>query len=140
MPKYNLTPKKEKKAAYREMVSPQVLDDLYEKVLRIIVVEKKYLDPTYTARRLADELSTNTRYISAVLAVRFGMNYTSLVNTHRVREARYLLTDRRFLKKTISDIAAMVGFANRQSFYAAFYKYKGITPRQYRDDYLAKHK
>ena len=28
----------------------------------------------------------------------------------------------------------MVGFYNRQSFYAAFYKYTGITPKQYKLD------
>ena len=33
----------------------------------------------------------------------------------------------------------MVGFANRQSFYSAFYRFKGITPRQYRLDNLQKH-
>lgn len=138
--KYNLTPKKEKKAAYREMISPEVLDTLYDKVLQTIIVEKKYLDPKYTARRLADDLQTNTRYISAVVAVRFGMNYTSLVNFHRVRDALYLLTDRRFVKKRIGEIAEMVGFANRQSFYAAFYKLKGLTPKQYRQEYLEKRK
>ena len=28
--------------------------------------------------------------------------------------------------------SSMVGFANRQSFYAAFYRFEGITPRQYK--------
>jgi methylphosphotriester-DNA--protein-cysteine methyltransferase len=26
----------------------------------------------------------------------------------------------------------MVGFSNRQSFYAAFYKIKGMTPKEYK--------
>jgi AraC-like DNA-binding protein len=34
----------------------------------------------------------------------------------------------------------MVGFSNRQSFYAAFFKIHGITPRQYRLNHEAKSK
>lgn len=140
MTKYNLTERKEKKAAYRDMVRSELMDELYEKILNAFVVQKKFRDSTYTAKKLADEIGTNTRYISAVVAVRFGMNYSTLINEYRVREAMFLLTDKRFLEKNVEDIATMVGFANRQSFYAAFYKFKGVTPRQFRMDYLAKHR
>ena len=33
----------------------------------------------------------------------------------------------------------MVGFANRQSFYASFYRIVGITPREYRMQHLKQH-
>jgi AraC-like DNA-binding protein len=33
----------------------------------------------------------------------------------------------------------MVGFSNRQSFYASFYKLMGMTPRDYRLQHLAQH-
>jgi AraC-like DNA-binding protein len=32
----------------------------------------------------------------------------------------------------MEDISDMVGFSNRQSFYASFYKFTGITPREYK--------
>jgi AraC-like DNA-binding protein len=31
-----------------------------------------------------------------------------------------------------------VGFANRQSFYASFYRQTSITPREYKQQHLAK--
>ena len=34
--------------------------------------------------------------------------------------------------RTAEEISAMVGFANRQSFYAAFYRIVGETPNGYR--------
>ena len=37
MAKYNLTEKKEKVAAYRSLVSPQLMDELKEKILNIIL-------------------------------------------------------------------------------------------------------
>lgn len=138
MGKYNLTEKKEKNAAYRSLVRAELVDELYEKILHIFVVQKKYKDPDYSAKKMAEELSSNTRYISAVVNIRFGQNYSSLVNEYRIKDAQYLLVDKRYMDKTMEEISAMVGFANRQSFYAAFYKLNGITPRSYRINHLAK--
>ncbi len=50
------------------------------------------------------------------------MNYSCLLNEYRVKDALHLLTDKRYADKNVEEISAMVGFANRQSFYAAFYK------------------
>ena len=64
---YNLREKKEKKAAYRSLIRPELADELYDRILNIIVVQKKYRDPDYSAKDLAKELKTNTRYLSAVV-------------------------------------------------------------------------
>ncbi|MBQ8051314.1 MAG: AraC family transcriptional regulator [Bacteroidaceae bacterium] len=138
MPKYNITPRKEKDATYRMLINSELVDDLYEKILQKFVVEKKYRDPDYSAKQLAHDLETNTRYISAVINLRFQQNYTSLVNEYRIHEALYKLIDQRYLDKSIEEIAAMVGFGNRQSFYAAFYRLKGCTPKEYRKAQLDK--
>ena len=113
---YNLREKKEKKAAYRSLIRPELADELYDKILNIIVVQKKYL--------------------SAVVNSRFGMNYSCLLNEYRVKDALHLLTDKRYADKNVEEISAMVGFANRQSFYAAFYKNVGETPNGYRKKHL----
>ena len=74
MVKYNITKKKEKEANYRNLVNPTLMDEMKEKILRIIVMEKKYKDKNYSAKKLAEDLGTNTRYVSAVVNVRFHMN------------------------------------------------------------------
>ena len=91
MTKYNITEKKDKIAAYRSLVNPKLMDDLKEKILNIILFQKKYKDREYSARKLAEDLGTNTRYISAVVNVRFHMNYTSFVNKFRIEEAMTIL-------------------------------------------------
>ena len=116
---YNLREKKEKNAAYRSLIRPELADELYDKILNIVVVQKKYKDPDYSAKDLAKELKTNTHYLSAV------------VNSH-------LLTDKRYADKHVEEISTMVGFANRQSFYAAFYKNVGETPNGYRKKHADK--
>lgn len=139
MAKYNIIKKKEKEAAYRSLVNPKMMDEMKEKILHVIVMEKKYKDKNYSAKKLAEDLGTNTRYISAVVNVRFHMNYTSFVNKFRIEEAMAILIDRRYQRLRIEDVSDMVGFANRQSFYASFYKLMGMTPRAYRIQQLAQH-
>ena len=137
MTKYNIIEKQEREAAYRSLVSPALMDDLKEKILNVIVMQKKYKDKNYSAKHLAIDLGTNTRYISAVVNVRFHMNYTSFVNKYRIEEAMSILVDKRYQHLRIEEVSDMVGFANRQSFYASFYKITGITPKEYKVQHLA---
>ena len=139
MTKYNITLKKNKDAAYRNLVNPELMDRLESQILDIIVKQKKYLDKDYSAKQLAEDLNTNTRYISAVVNVRFHKNYSEFVNSYRIEEAMALLVDKRYQDLNMEDISDMVGFANRQSFYSAFYRFTGKTPRQYRIEQLAQH-
>ncbi|MGN1253610.1 MAG: helix-turn-helix domain-containing protein [Prevotella sp.] len=132
MGKYNITEKKEKDAAYRTLVNPKLMDELERKINDIIIIQKKYRDKDYSAKQLAEDLNTNTRYISAVVNVRFHMNYTSYVNKFRIQEAMSMLVDKRYQDLNMEEISDMVGFSNRQSFYASFYKINGITPREYK--------
>ena len=100
--------KKEKKAAYRSLIRPELADELYDKILNIVVVQKKYKDPDYSAKDLAKELKTNTRYLSAVVNSRFGMNYSCLLNEYRVKDALHLLTDKRYADKNVEDRKSVV--------------------------------
>ena len=63
-------------------------------------------------------------------------NYTSFVNKFRIEEAMALLADKRYHDLNMEEISDAVGFANRQSFYSAFYKLNNCTPREYRIEHL----
>ena len=139
MAKYNITEKKEKEAHYRTLVNPKLMDEMRDRILDIIVMQKKYKEKDYSAKKLADELGTNTRYISAVVNVKFHMNYTSFVNKFRIEEAMTILVDRRYQKLRIEEVSDMVGFSNRQSFYASFYKLMNMTPSDDRVKHLDMH-
>ena len=129
---YNIKEKQEKNAAYRSLIRAELADELYEKILNIIIIEKRYRDKDFSAKELAKELKTNTRYISAVINSRFNTNFSCLINEYRIKEAQHKLTDKRFQEMTIEEIGCLVGFANRQSFYASFYRVMGETPNNYR--------
>ena len=129
---YNLREKREKDAAYRTMIRAELADELYQKIVEIVVLQKKYKDPNFSSKDLAKQLKTNTRYLSAVVNSRFGMNFSCLLNEYRIKDALRLLGDKKNKDKNVEEISAMVGFANRQSFYAAFYRIVGETPHGYR--------
>ena len=138
MAKYNIKDRVDRYAAYRSLVNPRLMDELQDKIQELLITQKKYRDRDYSAKKLAEELGTNTRYISAVVNVRFHMSYTSLVNKYRIEEAMTILTDRRYLTLNMSEISELVGFNNRQSFYAAFFRVNGVTPRDYRIENMRK--
>ena len=130
MTKYNITEKKVKEATYRTLVNPVLMDELKSKILDLIVMQKKYKDKDYSAKKLAEDLGTNTRYISAVV---------TFVNKFRIEEAMTLMVDKRYQELTMEEVSDMVGFANRQSFYASFFKFMNMTPREYRLQHFEKH-
>ena len=99
MAKYNIQPKKEKTARYQTLLSEETKDRLRDEIIRLIVTERKYKDPEYNSKKLAEDLNTNSRYISAVCATRFHKNYSELVNDYRVNDAMSLLTDKRKVLK-----------------------------------------
>ena len=129
---YNIREKQEKNAAYRSLIRAELADELYDRILNIIIIEKRYRNKDFSAKELAVELGTNTRYISAVINSRFNTNFSCLINEYRIKEAQHKLTDKRFQEMTIEEIGKQVGFANRQSFYASFYRMVGETPNNYR--------
>lgn len=129
---YNIREKEEKNAPYRSLIRAELADELYDKILNIILIEKRYRDKDFSAKELAKELNTNTRYISAVINSRFNTNFSCLINEYRIKEAMHRMTDKRYADMTIEEIGKMVGFANRQSFYASFYRMMKETPNDYR--------
>ena len=137
MTKSNTADNRQQTPTYYKHISPQIMDGLQEKIFNILYLQKKYRDKAYTAKHLAADLQTNTRYVSAVLRVRFDNNFTGLVNKYRVGDAISLLSDNRHGHLNIEDVSDMVGFANRQSFYAAFTKETGTTPKAFRMKYMA---
>ena len=136
MVKYNINAIKNKEAAYRSLLSQELVSRLKSRIVYMICKKKKYRDSSYSAKQLAEDLGTNTRYISAVVNVSFGMNYTSFVNKYRIEYAKSILKEKRNSKLKMEEVSDMVGFANRQSFYAAFYKFTGISPRKYKIEAL----
>lgn len=138
MAKYNIIDSNEKIADYGLNMSMATIEQMRKQIIEILVIDRRYRDKDYSAKLLADEIGASKQYISAVFAVLFHMNYSAFVNMLRVNEAKTLLQLKRKDKVKMEDIGEAVGFANRQSFYAAFYKETGMSPRTYKEQFRGK--
>ncbi len=118
--------------AYRTRMNSERSDALYVRILKHLTGAKRYRDPHYTARQLAADLHTNTRYVSAAIANSTGDNYNALVNGFRLRDACRMLRSKRHAAMTTEEIGLLSGFSSRQAFYLAFSRVYHMTPRAYR--------
>lgn len=124
------------KPAYLDKISADTFSRIKNGIVTALVADKRYKQSDFTAKKLAEMLGTNTRYVSIVIRVSYGVNYASFVNRLRVEEAMSLLADRRYCRLSIEDLSDMVGFSTRQSFYRSFCMIAGIPPREYQEKYL----
>ncbi|MBN2523311.1 MAG: helix-turn-helix transcriptional regulator [Bacteroidales bacterium] len=93
---------------------------------------KPFLSSTINLPDFAKEISIPSRYISQVLNEELGMSFYDLINTYRIEEAKNLLSDPEYGDSSIIDIAYDCGFNSKSVFNAAFKKYTGTTPSEFR--------
>lgn len=96
-------------------------------------VEKYFLDPDLTLRKLAVKLEMSSKELSQVINQQQGINYSRYVAKLRVREAQRLLLDPDYGHWKISAIAYESGFNSISAFNAAFRRETGQTAKQYRE-------
>lgn len=137
--KFKGRPMKRKKEAppkgmpsYLSVLNPATAEQLGKQIFHEVVLKRRFLEASLTARDLAKQLNTNTRYFSITMNKRFHCNFSTYINKLRVEEAMTRMGDSRYDEVSLQDIASMVGFSSRQSFITAFQKEKGMTPSEYR--------
>lgn len=96
----------------------------------LMATEKPYLDSDMRLDDLAELLDIPRHHASQVINEHFSMNFFDFINRYRVKEAELVLKEFD-TKMTVQKIAYQSGFNNRTSFYKAFKKVNGITPKEY---------
>ncbi|NLV53124.1 MAG: AraC family transcriptional regulator [Bacteroidales bacterium] len=104
-----------------------------EKIDQILIREKRYRDPEFSAKELSEMLGISVFQLSRLVRSAYDKSYSNLVHEYRIQDAMRMLRDKRYDPYTVDDIGFSVGFGNRQSFYNAFNKAAGTTPSLYRN-------
>lgn len=79
---------------------------------------------------LANAMQITPHQLSQLLSVHLDTSFSELINRRRVEEARRLLREMSS-RRSVLDIGLEAGFASNATFYRAFKKHTGMTPRQY---------
>ena len=82
---------------------------------------------------LADEFHLNTQYISQLFKNEIGVNFLVYLTSIRMEKAKKLLLS---TSLSVAEVAEQSGYGDYRVFTKVFKKSEGITPSQYRRDFL----
>ncbi len=118
-------PKYERSALGEEQASR-----IARKIEAAMEQEKLYRDPGLSLWDLAQHVGVNSNHVSQTLNATLEKNFFDYVNGWRIKEAAALLQS---TSKSILDVTYEVGFNSRSSFYTAFKRELGTTPKAYKN-------
>ena len=103
-----------------------------KKLERVMHEKALYANPDLKLGDLSKEIQISPHQLSQLLNDELGKNFTTYINEFRINEAcRILAGDYRF---TLESVGYEVGFNSKSTFFAAFKKFKGVTPAAYQQN------
>jgi AraC-like DNA-binding protein len=108
------------------------LQQLAAKVEDYFKTTEVFLNSQLTAELLGSLTGHPHRMIGQAVKHTHGISFRDYLNNYRISYIEEKLSDPAYLaKSSIETIAEASGFGSRQSFYTAFKKAKGCTPKEY---------
>ncbi|TBL69692.1 helix-turn-helix domain-containing protein [Paenibacillus thalictri] len=99
------------------------------------MIEDNY-DTDISLESCSNLLNYHPSYISKVLRQELGISFSDYLMQYRLGKAKRMLEE---TDMKISEIAERLRYNNSQNFIRSFRKQEGMTPGQYRDEYINKH-
>ncbi len=107
-------------------------ESFLRKCLTLMETEKPYLDPNLSLAALAQQLGCSKENLSQVINEQTDLNFKNFLNKYRVEEAKKRLADPKENQFVLMKIAYDSGFNSKSVFNAAFKKFTGLSPSEYR--------
>ncbi|MGW9686517.1 helix-turn-helix domain-containing protein [Flagellimonas sp. 2504JD1-5] len=108
-------------------LTPDFSLELKEDMEKYMDNEKPFLNNEFRLDDLADTLNISRHHCSQVINEHFDSNFFNFINSYRIEEAKKMLREDE--KLSVTDVMYACGFNNRVSFYNAFKKFTGTTPK-----------
>lgn len=103
---------------------------------KLLVSERRFLDPSITLDKLAGELHLSKSHLSRIINTELNMGFPDYLNSLRVEEAKLHLRNPDFVNYTLVAIGLEAGFNSKTTFNTAFKKATAMTPSEYRSSAL----
>ena len=112
----------------KDELSPADLE-LLEKITEVMESSPEVFNEAFSLNRLAELVSSNTKYVSRAINIGKQCNFSVLLNEYRIKEAcRRLMDAENYGNYTIEGIANSVGYKSRSNFATVFKESVGLTP------------
>ncbi|MDX1959002.1 MAG: helix-turn-helix domain-containing protein [Leptospiraceae bacterium] len=110
------------------------INNILEKLKSIMETEKAFTDEDISLSGLSEELEITPHQLSQILNEKLNQTFPQFINDYRIAEAKKIMLEEK--KRTLLSIAFAVGFNSKASFNRSFKQITGITPQQFRKNYL----
>ena len=102
---------------------------------RLIETEKLFLQKDLSLQNVAELLGTNRTYLSKAINLELKQNFSTYINSLRIKEAIRILSDSKSAKYNINGLSTEVGFGGRASYVSSFMKHTGMLPSTFINNY-----
>ncbi|MCA6074476.1 helix-turn-helix domain-containing protein [Fulvivirga sedimenti] len=106
-------------------------DEMITEISRVIREKQLYKQFDFNLKLLSNELNSNPGYISQTINHGLGIRFNDYINQFRVEEAKRQLRSPENKHLTIEAISELCGFKSKSTFFRAFKKETGLTPKQF---------
>lgn len=110
----------------------ETLENMFAELELLMNKEQPFLNQDLTIGKLADILQTKPHHLSQTINTKTGTNFFNFINGYRIEAAKKRLIEE--YDVTILSVAEESGFSSKTAFNAAFKKFTGITPSQFRKE------
>lgn len=108
------------------------IEGIISDFISVVENEKLYLQAQLNISMVAGRLGIRREYLSQAINTHLKTNFNDYINRLRVEEAKRRLADPKHDHEILFAIALDVGFNNKTTFNAAFKKFAGMPPGEYR--------
>ena len=121
-------------------LTPDQKNLLAIKLQELMIHDKIFINERLSIEDVAIKLDTNSKYISQIINETYNKNFYNFINSFRIDEAKKLLVSQENEKYSILGIAQSVGFVSKSTFNAAFKRFTGLTPTEFKNINVLKSK
>ena len=104
---------------------------------RVVIGVKKYISDNYSnqisVENIAQSMFISAKQCNTIFESQEGISIFEYLTKFRMEMARQLLSDP---SNKIYQVTDMVGYKNKSHFTAMFKKHYGVTPTEFRGDFL----
>ncbi|MGL4598869.1 MAG: helix-turn-helix domain-containing protein [Bacteroidia bacterium] len=122
--------KKGEKKYKNSPLSQEISVGLIQQLNTLMANEKYYLHSEISLAFLSEKMNLSRHHTSQLINEQLGVSFFEYIKTLRIEEAKRILSNKKEPHKII-DVAYMVGFNNKVSFFTAFKEKTGMTPSEF---------